>query len=88
MKHPLAHKYTDEQRVYLNREAVARHKAKNLGLLPKDADIEAIKRFYLNTPSLEHSVDHIVPFAKGGQHTLSDLQYLTIEENCYIKNAN
>lgn len=39
-----------------------------------------IGRFYLNCPE-GYEVDHIIPLAKGGKHVLSNLQYLTKEEN-------
>lgn len=39
-----------------------------------------IKEFYANTPK-GYEVDHIQPISKGGLHELSNLQYLTIEEN-------
>jgi 5-methylcytosine-specific restriction endonuclease McrA len=45
-----------------------------------DADRKAIKEFYDNCP-LGYEIDHIIPISKGGQHTLENLQYLTIQEN-------
>ncbi len=39
-----------------------------------------IGRFYKNCPQ-GYEVDHIVPISKGGKHCLSNLQYLTKEEN-------
>ncbi len=39
-----------------------------------------IGRFYKNCPE-GYEVDHIHPISKGGKHCLSNLQYLTKEEN-------
>ena len=47
---------------------------------PPDADLKAIKEFYENCPP-GHEVDHIIPISRGGLHTLSNLQYLTVREN-------
>lgn len=39
-----------------------------------------IGKFYKNCPE-GYEVDHIIPVCKGGKHRLSNLQYLTKEEN-------
>ncbi len=39
-----------------------------------------IGQFYKNCPQ-GYEVDHIHPISKGGKHCLSNLQYLTKEEN-------
>lgn len=39
-----------------------------------------IGKFYRNCPD-GYEVDHIIPLSKGGKHCLSNLQYLTKEEN-------
>lgn len=39
-----------------------------------------IGKFYKNCPE-GYEVDHIIPISKGGKHILSNLQYLTREEN-------
>lgn len=39
-----------------------------------------IRKFYVDCPK-GYVVDHIVPIAIGGRHCLSNLQYLTPEEN-------
>ena len=61
-------------------EAWQRYMAKKKNQTPPDADIAAIREFYLNCPD-GHEVDHIHPLSKGGLHTLANLQYLTIREN-------
>ncbi len=43
-------------------------------------EIENINDFYQNCPE-GYEVDHIQPISRGGKHTLSNLQYLTKEEN-------
>jgi len=43
-------------------------------------DLKNIKNFYRNTPK-GYEVDHIIPVSRGGKHCLSNLQYLTPEEN-------
>ena len=75
---------TPEEKLFaqriMNREANANYRAKLLKQTPPDVDRNAIKEFYINCPK-GHEVDHIIPIDKGGQHTLSNLQYLTISEN-------
>lgn len=61
-------------------EAWQRYMAKKKNQTPIDADISAIREFYLNCPA-GYEVDHIYPLSKGGLHTLENLQYLTIREN-------
>lgn len=61
-------------------EAWQRYMAKKKNQTPIDADISAIREFYLNCPA-GYEVDHIYPLSKGGLHTLENLQYLTIHEN-------
>ena len=41
---------------------------------------ELIGKFYKNCP-IGYEVDHIIPVSKGGEHCLSNLQYLTREHN-------
>ena len=53
-----------------------RETTKNLS----EEEQEAIKLFYVNCPD-GYEVDHRIPIAKGGTHTLDNLQYLTREEN-------
>jgi len=48
-------------------------------------ELEEIKQFYVNCPS-GHEVDHIIPISRGGQHNISNLQYLPIEINRMKRN--
>ena len=41
---------------------------------------ENIRNFYVNCPS-GYEVDHIDPISSGGNHELSNLHYITKEEN-------
>lgn len=61
-------------------EAWARYMAKKKNQTPPDADIPAMQLFYINCP-IGYEVDHKIPISKGGLHTMSNLQYLTISEN-------
>lgn len=49
-----------------------------IGLCEKES--HEIKEFYKNRPK-GHHVDHILAVSKGGVHRMSNLQYLTVEEN-------
>jgi predicted nucleic acid-binding Zn ribbon protein len=62
------------------REVSANYRASVRNQTPPDADRKAIREFYDRCPD-GHEVDHIIPISKGGLHTLSNLQYLTIQEN-------
>ncbi len=63
-----------------NRECWARYMARKKYQTPADENIKALQEFYANCP-IGYEVDHIIPISKGGKHTLSNLQYLTREEN-------
>jgi hypothetical protein len=75
---------TEEERLKATRKKVrevsANYRASVRNQTPPDADRKAIKEFYDNCP-IGYEVDHITPISKGGLHTLSNLQYLTIIEN-------
>jgi 5-methylcytosine-specific restriction endonuclease McrA len=77
-------KYSVEEAVKVKRNRVrevsANYRAKLKNQTPPDANRKAIQEFYDKCPS-GHEVDHIVPISKGGLHTLSNLQYLTISDN-------
>lgn len=64
----------------LNRESFMRYYAKKTYQTPQGEDLAAIRIFYQNCPT-GYEVDHIIPISKGGLHTLSNLQYLTVSEN-------
>jgi len=62
------------------REAWMRYYSRKKYQTPADEDIKKLQEFYANCP-IGYEVDHIIPISKGGLHTLSNLQYLTIKEN-------
>jgi len=86
-KEKLSHlrKYkSKEEQIHANkmmhREAYARYAAKKKYQTPVDEDLSAIKLFYQGCP-VGYEVDHKIPISKGGPHSLSNLQYLTISDN-------
>ncbi|WP_373530767.1 HNH endonuclease [Nostoc sp.] len=45
------------------------------------------EEFYVNCPD-DYEVDHIIPLSKGGNHDVSNLQYLTKALNVSKKNRH
>lgn len=62
---------------------VSKRFAAKLQRIPKWANLEDIKQFYINCPA-GYEVDHIIPLQGkniSGLHVLNNLQYLTVHEN-------
>ena len=80
-------KYMKENK-HLFKAYSAQRRARKLKATPKWADLQGIKFFYIFCPEGYH-VDHIVPLQGKnvcGLHILSNIQYLTAEEN--LKKSN
>lgn len=71
---------TYEQKRATANEANARYRARMKQQVVEGEDLGPIKEFYKNCPP-GYEVDHIVPLSKGGLHTITNLQYLTVTEN-------
>lgn len=69
----------EQHRATMN-EANARYRARLKNQVVEGEDLKPIKEFYKNCPP-GYEVDHKVPLSKGGLHTMSNLQYLTMTEN-------
>ena len=87
-------KYPDKRRECINRysktekgkyacskrDATRKGKFKESSMDLEWNEKKLIGRFYKNCPQ-GYEVDHIIPISRGGKHCLSNLQYLTKEEN-------
>jgi 5-methylcytosine-specific restriction endonuclease McrA len=76
-------KYENSQEGKINRKKIERKRRSRMVEAQADLDYEQkmlIRDFYYSCPE-GYEVDHIVPISKGGKHCLSNLQYLSKEEN-------
>ncbi len=64
----------------VRRNAISSLRYKNHIEILSNEEIEEIRKFYGNRPE-GFEVDHIIPLSIGGRHHISNLQYLTKEEN-------
>jgi hypothetical protein len=75
-------KWKKRNKQAVNAMSMKRH-AHKLKALPKWADLQAIKQFYLQCPK-DYVVDHKIPLQGklvSGLHVVENLQYLTKSEN-------
>lgn len=63
-----------------DRESWVRYMAKRKYQTPADEDPALLREFYANCPE-GYEVDHVIPLSRGGAHSISNVQYLTPEEN-------
>lgn len=87
-KHPESLKNSQDKynKTDKGRKAIEKVKFnRKLRMIEAQADLDyeqktLIRDFYYNCPE-GYEVDHIVPISRGGKHCISNLQYLTPEEN-------
>lgn len=68
------------KKTWLNSQRTRRFREKKSFETLTEQDIEKTREFYRNKPN-GYVIDHIIPLCKNGTSHISNLQYLTREEN-------